>query len=85
VGYGSVSAVQKCQAPAEDRLCPGQGESIESDNYTIRSGYADVIVGDQQRRISLSELDMKTTLAVNHKRGVDLKIPTGNNEVFLAF
>jgi thiol-disulfide isomerase/thioredoxin len=61
------------------------GESIESDNYTIRSGYADVVVGDQQRRIALNELDMKTTLAVNHKRGVDLKIPTGNNEVFLAF
>lgn len=61
------------------------GESIESDNYTIRSGYADVIVGDQQRRIAVSELDMKTTMAVNHKRGVNLKFPTGNNEVFLAF
>ena len=61
------------------------GESIESDNYTMTSGYTDVIVGDQQRRILVSELDVQTTMAVNRKRGVDLKIPTNKNEVFLGF
>ena len=44
-----------------------------------------VEVDGQQRTIALSKLDMKTTLAVNHQRGVDLNIPQSRSEIFLAF
>ena len=61
------------------------GEQLESDRYTILAGYVDVTVGDQQRRIQLSALDAKKTIAINRQRGVDLKLPTNNREVVLGF
>jgi thiol-disulfide isomerase/thioredoxin len=61
------------------------GEQLECDRYTILAGYVDVTVGDQQRRIQLSALDTKKTIAMNRQRGVDLKLPTNNREVVLGF
>lgn len=39
----------------------------------------------QQRRISLGEIDVDATIAANRERGIDLKIPTDKNEIFLGF
>jgi hypothetical protein len=38
-----------------------------------------------QRTIPLSALDLKATLAANHERGIDLKIPTNQSQISLGF
>ena len=61
------------------------GEQLESDHYVIGGGFVDVTVAGDQRHIALAELDTKKTMALNHAHGVDLKLPTSKNEVFLGF
>jgi thiol-disulfide isomerase/thioredoxin len=51
------------------------GERLEVDHYTIHAGLLHLAVGGQQRTVALSTLDIKTTIAVNHERGIELKIP----------
>ncbi len=61
------------------------GERLEVDHYTIHAGYLYLAADGQQRTVALSTLDIKTTMAVNHARGVDLKIPQSRSEVTIAF
>jgi thiol-disulfide isomerase/thioredoxin len=61
------------------------GEQLESDHYVIGGGFVDATVAGEPRHIALVTLDTKKTIALNHQRGVDLKIPTGKSEVFLGF
>ena len=61
------------------------GQQLETDHYLLRPEVLEVTVNGQQHQIPLSDLDLKKTVSVNHERGVDLKIPANNNEVFLAF
>ena len=61
------------------------GEKLESDRYVIQSGFVDITIGEQVRHVALTALDTKQTLALNHKNGVDLKLPSSKNEVFLGF
>jgi cytochrome c biogenesis protein CcmG/thiol:disulfide interchange protein DsbE len=61
------------------------GEQWESDHYVIGGGFVDVTVAGEQRHIALASLDTKKTIALNHEHGVDLKLPTNKNEVFLGF
>jgi thiol-disulfide isomerase/thioredoxin len=61
------------------------GEKLESDHYVIQNGFLDITVGEQVRHIALAALDTKQTIALNHKNGVNLKIPTNKSEVFLGF
>lgn len=61
------------------------GERFDSDQYTIAAGTLQASVNGKQRSLPVSTLDMKTTIAVNHKRGVELKLPRNSSEVLLAF
>ncbi len=61
------------------------GEKLESNQYVMQAGFVDISVGDQVRHIALTALDTKQTLALNHKNGVDLKIPASKSEVFIGF
>lgn len=61
------------------------GERLESDHYVIGGGFVDANVAGEQRHIALASLDAKKTIALNHEHGVDLKLPTSKNEVFLGF
>jgi hypothetical protein len=61
------------------------GEQLESDHYVIGAGFLDATVAGEQRHIALAALDTKKTIALNHAHGVDLKLPTSKNEVFLGF
>lgn len=61
------------------------GERLESDDYTMEAGTLHVTVAGEQRAIALSTLDVKQTLALNHERGIDLKIPQSRNEVSVSF
>ena len=84
-GVGGGTSVVSSKPQPKTIFVLLSGEQLESDRYTILAGYVDVTVGDQQRRIQLSALDTKKTLAINRQRGVDLKLPTNNREVVLGF
>jgi thiol-disulfide isomerase/thioredoxin len=83
------------EPPAQSTLPPkplpktvfvfANGERLAVDHYTIHAGLLHLAVGGKQRTITLSTLDIKTTIAVNHERGIDLKIPQNRSEVFVAF
>ena len=60
------------------------GERLESDDYTMEAGTLHVTVAGEQRAIALSTLDVKQTSALNHERGIDLKIPQSRNEVSVS-
>lgn len=61
------------------------GQEMEADHYTLQSSFLHVTAGGQDSSIPISSLDIKKTIAVNHERGIDIKIPTSKSEVFLAF
>lgn len=61
------------------------GEKLETHHYTIMAGSLNIPAGGDQRTIPLSDLDLKATLAANHARGIDLKIPTNPSQISLGF
>ena len=61
------------------------GDRLEARRYMLTTDSLRVEIGRQQRRISLPEIDVDATIAANRERGIDLKIPTGKNEIFLGF
>jgi len=61
------------------------GEQLEADHYILYSKFLHVTAGGQERSIPLSALDIKKTVAANHERGINIRIPAGGNELFLAF
>ena len=61
------------------------GERLETHHYTIIAGSLRIDDQGIQRTIPLSALDLKATIAANHERGIDLKIPLNQNEVLLGF
>jgi hypothetical protein len=61
------------------------GERLEARRYMLTADSLRVEIGRQERRISLGEIDIDATIAANHERGIDLRIPTGRSEIFLGF
>ena len=61
------------------------GDRLEARRYMLTTDSLRVEIGRPQRRISLREIDVDATIAANRERGIDLKIPTGKNEIFLGF
>jgi thiol-disulfide isomerase/thioredoxin len=61
------------------------GDRFEADHYVLHATFLHVTAEGQDRSIPLSALDIPKTIAVNRKRGINLKIPTSGSEVFLAF
>jgi len=60
------------------------GERLEVHQYTIMTGSLRVTETGNQRSIPLAALEIKASIAANHERGIDLKIPTHQNEIFLG-
>jgi thiol-disulfide isomerase/thioredoxin len=61
------------------------GDRFETDHYTLYPTFLNVVRDGKQLTIALSALDINATIAVNHERGIDLKIPKSRSEVFVAF
>ena len=61
------------------------GEKLEAHHYTIMAGSLRIAAQGNQRTIPFSALDLKATLAANHERGIDLKIPTNQSQISLGF
>jgi hypothetical protein len=61
------------------------GEKLEARRYTITGGSLHVTADGKPRVIPLTELDLEATLAANHERGVNLRIPANPNEAVTGF
>jgi len=61
------------------------GERVESDRYTMDSRALHVTVGAKQRTIALSQVNRDATAEANRKRGLEVKFPVRDSEVFVAF
>ena len=61
------------------------GEQLEARRYTLTADWLQVEVGRQRRTIALSALDLDATIAANRERGIDLRIPSNPNSIFLGF
>ncbi len=57
------------------------GERLEAHHYSIMGGSVRIAEQGKQRTIPLAVLDLEATTAANHERGIDLKIPTKQNEI----
>lgn len=84
VASGGQSALPAKPAP-KTIFVFANGERLEADHYTLDTTVLRVMVGGEQRTIAISALDMKTTIAVNRQRGIDLKIPKSKSEVYVTF
>ena len=61
------------------------GEKLESDRYVLTANNLSVNVHRSVRTIPLDMLDIDATLAANHDRGIDLRVPNDRNEISLRF
>jgi hypothetical protein len=61
------------------------GERIETRQYLVTYDHVELTVDRQSRILPLSTLDVNATLDADRKRGIDLRIPAGHNEISLGF
>jgi len=61
------------------------GERLESRRFVLTASLLSVSVDRQHREVPISGLDINATIAANHERGIDLRIPDDRNEISLGF
>jgi len=61
------------------------GERIEASDYVLTMHWLSVTQNEQQRSIPMSDVNVNATLAANHERGLDLKIPENKGQMTLSF
>ncbi len=79
----SSPANARAQVPAIFILT--SGERVEPRRFLLTASNLSFSIDHQQRTIPLAMLDVEATIAANHDRGVDLRIPADRNEIFLSF
>jgi hypothetical protein len=61
------------------------GERLEARRYVLTASNLSLSIGRQERTVPLNVLDIDATIAANHVRGIDLRIPESRNEISLSF
>jgi hypothetical protein len=61
------------------------GERLEARRFVLTASNLSVSIDHRQRNVPLAMLDLDATLAANHGRGIDLRIPDDRNEISLSF
>lgn len=61
------------------------GERIESRRFLLTADSLSVRVDRQERTMPLGQVDLHATIAANHERGIELRIPDDRNEISLSF
>jgi hypothetical protein len=61
------------------------GSRLESSHYVLTAQNLVIQDGATERTIPLNALDRNATVTENQKRGIDLKIPTGQSQMTLSF
>ena len=61
------------------------GDRLEAHRYMLTADYLDIQVGQQRRRVPMSQLNVPQTIAANRERGIEIKVPHDASEVTLGF
>jgi hypothetical protein len=61
------------------------GERLESRRFVLTASLLSISIDRQQRAVPLNQLNLEATVAANHERGIDLRIPDDRNEISLGF
>jgi hypothetical protein len=61
------------------------GEQVETTRFLLTAANLSVNLAHRLRTIPLDQLDLDATITANSERGVDLRIPVDQHEVFLRF
>jgi hypothetical protein len=61
------------------------GDRLEARRYMLTADFLDIEVGQQHRRVPMSQLNVQQTIAANRERGIEIRIPHDTSEVFLGF
>lgn len=61
------------------------GERLESRRFVLTASALSVSIERQQRSVPLGQIDISATVAANHERGIDLRIPDDRNEISVGF
>jgi len=61
------------------------GERLEARRFVLTASLLSVNIDRRQRTVPLDMLDLNATLATNHERGIDLRIPDDRNEISISF
>ena len=61
------------------------GERLETRRYLLTATNLSFSIDRQQRTVPFDMLDIEATIAANHERGIDLRIPADRNEISLSF
>lgn len=61
------------------------GERLEAQRYLLTHDILYVTVDRQQRTIPLAMLDINATLAADHERGIELRVPADHTEISVSF
>ena len=84
VTYREGAAASQTTLPTVFLLAGGQ--RIEAQRYTITREYVYIMTGRHEgRRILVDDLNVEATVAANRRNGIDLRIPSTRNELFLSY
>jgi thiol-disulfide isomerase/thioredoxin len=92
VAVGKMIVIPGVQALPQARIAApkvaavfvlSDGERLETHDYILTADSVQLTADGLQRSIPVSALDMKATIAANHERGIELKVPS-RHEVFLG-
>ncbi len=61
------------------------GDRLEASRFVLTSNNLSVSVNRRQRTIPLEQIDLDASVAANHERGIDLRVPADHNEISLSF
>lgn len=91
VPKGQVIEISPAANSAIAKLLPptifvlANGERLESRRFVLTASVLSVSIERQQRSVPLGQLDINATVAANHERGIDLRIPDDRNEISVGF
>ena len=91
VPKGQVIEISPAANSATPKLLPptifvlANGERLESRRFVLTASVLSVSIERQQRSVPLGQLDIQATVAANHERGIDLRIPDDRNEISVGF
>jgi len=61
------------------------GERLETRRFVLTASLLSVSIDRHQRNVPVDMLDINATVATNHERGIDLRIPDDRNEISISF
>ena len=83
-----VAAAERAPQPASQLptiFALANGERLEARQYTLTVNSLYIVISRERRVLSLDALDLEKTIALNHARGIDIKVPENTYEIFIGF